>query len=171
MGSIYFYSAHESKTTDDSGVVSIKTKIPGIFTGVNGFVSPFPQGRYFKKAQIWTENGSQGDSITNLRIEDTDGVLGAASAAFTHYPVIQTLYDSDVASNGGATSGGLGIPAGEIMEISAIDPIDNRGLVFVPAQMYLCSDFIAGDGASGRTIRVNYIWGKYFEAPVAASGG
>lgn len=162
MGDIFFYGAHEKAITDQSGVGLIRTKIPGSFSGIGGFsTDPVPDGRYFKKAEFWTENGAPGDLLTNIRIEDTDQILLAQAALFPSYPVIQQLNDMGFTEQESAV-GGIGIPVGQPISIQAIDPHDNRGFMFIPSGLYLCADFHAGDGAINKTIRVNYTWGKYF---------
>lgn len=159
VNKILFYGATAEAETDESGTASLDIQIPGTFSGLSGFTGTSSEGRYVKKFQLWTENGATGDLVNNIRLEDRDGVLGAASGFFPSYPVVQYLQDQDISV--GAT-GGLSVPSGQVIEISPIDQIDNRGIMFAPAQIYLCMDYIAGDGASGRALKMNLIWGKYF---------
>lgn len=165
MGDIFMCAANDFARTDETGAAKIKTKIPGTFTSVDGFQEPAPDGRFFKSAHVWAENGVPGDLIKNIRVEDVDGILSQMAVLFPKYPVIQPLSDEDVS---GSASGGLVLPVGEVITLQAVDPRDNRGFKFIPAQLYICCDFVAGIVAADRVVRVNYIWGKYFSAPAVA---
>src|ERR1051326_6278051 len=134
--SIRIYSAHTRRTTDETGAASGCMKIPGTFSGIDGFsANPItgllPDGRYLKQAQIWTENGSPGDRVTNIRVEDMDGILSAVSGSLPYYPVVQYLSDQDITEDD-EVSDGLGVPQNTVISITPIDPIDNRGLQFIP---------------------------------------
>lgn len=142
----------EQSTTKDNAL-----KIPGTFAGLDGNAYP-TGGRWLKRAQIWTDSGAAGDKLTNLRIEDTDGKIPQPlRALFPAYPVISYLMDQEVESPG---EGGLQIPPGIVLNVEPIDPLDSRGLQFIPSELYLCSTF---NSSANKTCRINYIWGKYVE--------
>lgn len=158
MGKIVMYSACASSTipalatTKDNAL-----KIPGTFAGIDGIAYP-TAGRWLKKTQIWTDVGAAGDKLTDLRIEDTDGKIPEGMRElFPDYPVISHLMDEEVQSPGDA---GLYIPPNAVLTIEPIDPLDARGLQFIPSELYLCSTF---NSTALKTCRINYIWGKYIE--------
>lgn len=154
------YSALSSATTILGGSVDNQIKIPGTFTSFDPAIAP-SNGRWLKKTMIWTDTGAAGDKIVSLRLEDVDGVIPVpARAAFISYPVISYLMDQDVESPG---SPGLYIPPGIVLTIEPIDPVDNRGLQFLPSGLYLCSTFTSGALGINKTCRINYIWGKYLD--------
>lgn len=160
MGKIALYTAMSSCTTGIGGTVTNQLKIPGTFSSMDGSVAP-ANGRWLKETMIWTDAGAVGDKLTLLRIEDVDGVIPVpARAAFPDYPVLSYLMDQEVESPG---AGGLFIPVGQLIRIQPIDPLDVRGLQFIPSGLYLCSTFTSGGLSLSKTCRINYLWGKYIE--------
>lgn len=160
MGNIVLYPASSRVLTGEDGTASVCLRVPGTFNGNDGFSEPPSDGRYLREIQVWTEDGTGGDQVKNIRIEDDLKVLGAAAVLFKDYPVIQNM--ADVSATGEGISDGLIIPMGRMITLGPIDSIQNRGLRFIPAEVSLCFDVVAGDGASGRAFCANYLWGKYF---------
>lgn len=160
MGKILLYTAMSSCTTLVSGIINNQLKIPGTFSSLDGNLSP-ANGRWLKETIIWTDSGGVGDKITSLRIEDIDGKIPIElRGAFPDYPVLSHLMDQEVGAPG---AGGLFIPTGQFISIKPIDPLDSRGLQFIPSELYLCSTFTSGTLALNKVCRINYIWGKYVE--------
>lgn len=156
--SVFSSVLHDFATANAQGLGSIQTKVPGVFNGVNGIDSPPANGRYLREIHIWTDNGVSGDVLNNIRVQDIDGIIPVpVQAAFPAYPVIQTLSETEPPE--GNALAGVGIPVGQVLILRPIDPHDNRGFQFIPSGLYICADF---HSVIGKTVRVNYIWGKNF---------
>lgn len=159
--SIYFSSLYFQKTSILGGSVDFSVQIPGTYAGINPN-DPTGAGRYFKKAQIWSGTPVAGDSVTNLKVTDTDGHLSTQEKAlFPNYPDLFYLYETSVPTGCNA---GLIIPsagASAPLEIYQFDQYGNPVLKFLPAQLYLTGTFNTGNGVLGTVFNCNLFWGKW----------
>lgn len=80
-------------TTDETGLAILALKIPGTFAGIDSKLSTW-SGRKIYTGEIWFANGTDGDHIKDLTVEDTDGLIPEPlRAAFPLYPVLGSRND------------------------------------------------------------------------------
>lgn len=160
MSHVIYHPATVTVSTDENGSADFALEVPGTFSGFYG------DGRYFKEVLMWSVSGADGDRVHNLRIEDVDRILkpnqnvtdNQMRVRFPDYPVIQYMDDRDIP----AENRGVYLPVDYPIKIIPIDA--GRGFQFIPAQLYICGSFEAGDSAQGRTLRINITWGKAINA-------
>lgn len=139
-------------TTDLAGNASFSFKVPGTFAGLPmGLYEP-SSGRNIQKVDIWTVAGTEGDRITNMRVEDTDGVLAAISGNFPNYPVIQYFQDQAADSN----LRGFYISASRVLSMT---PVSGEAYAYIPSGLYLCADFNTANVVGiGHRVICNITW-------------
>ena len=155
MSRINFYPVSLKITTDVDGLGLVSLKVPGTFNGVTDLSA----GRFLKYLDVWTVSGTDGDYITNLRIDDTDGMIPIALRGnFSFYPTVAYFNDVDIEEDS-STIKGLCLPPG--LQIR-LDKLDDRELFnFVPAGMYLKCEFKTQNATKQKQIvRFNVGWGK-----------
>lgn len=138
-----------------SGNGTTSIQIPGVFAGPTP-TDPTNAGRYLKNVMVWSANAADGDAITSLTLEDTDGVVPAQlQGQFPNYPVIFDLLDTVA----GQTKQ-LPIPTAGMLADS-FDPQGGPLPRFLPAQLYLKMTFAVGGLNLGRTFRGVIRWGLW----------
>lgn len=146
-----FFSA---TSPDPAGPVSFSIKVPGTYGGIQP-ADP-STGRYFQEARIWSDTLTAGDTITDMKLTDTDGIVSMPERAFLpNYPDVVRFYDVSVTGTEGS---GLYLPrAGELL----IRPFEADGtspVRFMPAQLYLTGTLTTT--VVSKVFRGNIIWGR-----------
>lgn len=137
-----------SVTTSILGTGSLSVKIPGTFAGL---APADPTAvRYLSKIAIWADSPADGDFISSIAIQDTDGVIPVpARAAFPNYPIIAGFLESGVADGGWLKTEGMTIePLGGVLKT-------------LPSGLYITALFTSGGLSLGKIFRVNILWGYY----------
>lgn len=140
------------QTTDITGKASFAIKIPGTFGGLPAGLYEPSSGRNISKVDFWTIDGTDGDRLTNMRVEDTDGILSAISANFPSYPVIQYFQDqvADSSLRGFYISPNWPL---------TMTPVSGDAYAYVPSGLYLCADFTSANILGiGRKVVCNITW-------------
>lgn len=142
-------------TADITGVANLSVKVPGTFNGI----TDDKNGRFLKYVDIWTDIGTNGDRLSDLRIEDTDTILqnlGISTAAFPDYPILYQFQDQDLVETA-SLKRGLFLKD-QLIHIERIDPRDPYD--FIPSGFYLRATYINAAALGGQKVRVNVGWGK-----------
>lgn len=140
-------------TTDNTGVASFSVKVPGTFNGAAE--TSTTNGRFVQTLEFWTIDGTEGDYITNMRIEDSDGVIPVPlQPSFPFYPIM--LYFADFGAQPPLISG-LYLKPGMI---SLMSPMNGALSQFIASQLYLKADFhTANQTLTGQKAICNVRWG------------
>jgi hypothetical protein len=118
-------------TNGMTGTVTAQIKIPGTFNGFDRTILG-TQGRFIIAAQVEFGSPTAGDFLSNLHVEDIDGVIPAsAHGGFPNYPIVGTRVDPGVS----AANDGLYLSA-EAATIFV--PPDEE--LFIPSGLYLVAD-------------------------------
>lgn len=155
MGRITFQPISISLTTNGSGDANLSVRVPGTFTGPSDDKS----GRFLKFIDVWSDSGTDGDRICDLRIEDSDAILAGIglSGNFADYPVLYYFEDREVEESA-SVKRGLYLING-LTRLEKIDQRDPHN--FIPSGMYLKGTFkTANVVALGQKVRINLGWGK-----------
>lgn len=136
-----------------NGIATVSLKVPGTFAGIDGKLATF-SGRMPQKLGFFWGTPQEGDTCTDLRIEDTDlllqGVIGnpAAVALFPAYPIIKTIQDSGVA----AGNQGFYIAQTSLFNVDII--AGNK----IPSGFYIIGVFKRGSALGIDNMYVNIAW-------------
>lgn len=139
-------------TTGDDGKIDIVIPVPGTFNGIDPSVS---NGRLFISALLWTNNPVDEDRITQISLQDKDGVLPVpARAQFANYPILGYSIDPEM-TYGNVILAEILLNGSRVTEMGP--PLVPR---FLPSGFYLCATFTAGDAAANRILYGNFLWIK-----------
>lgn len=154
---------HYVATTDANGDASISIQVPGVYREGNPFENSLVDGRFLRTFEIWCPDGSDGDLLYDIRIEDTDNVLvgdgkpfssiAQASVFYPHYPIILYAQDDEIIETANLLKG-FAIPVGEIIRVQTIE------YEFIPSGLYLKAEFLQGGALQSKKVRMNVFWGQ-----------
>lgn len=153
---LVFSPIYVSKGTLLGGSVAFNIKIPGTFANI--LPTDPTAGRWFQEAEIWSDSAISGDTVTDMKLTDTDGVVPSEQRfLFPNYPDIIQFYDTSVT---GASGPGLLIPPSRSLVIRPFE-IDSKPVIkFLPSQLYLTGTLTSGDLSLGKVFRINIIWAR-----------
>lgn len=144
-------------TTLLSGDAAISIQVPDSFNGINDASN----GRFLSHFEVWSDGGTMGDRLHNIRIEDTDLILqgaGIPTGGFPNYPVIYYLEDTSVTETTNFKRGLSIFPDTPVVinKLDSREPFD-----FIPSGFYIKGTFTTANGLLiGQKIRINVFWGK-----------
>lgn len=142
--------------TGENGSVDFSLSVPGTFAGI----TDDKPGRFLSRIEVWTENGTDGDLFSDMRLEDEESLLvpSGASALFPLYPVLTYFEDRDITPTENMKRG-IFIKPGQLHRVEKIDY--REPYEFVPARMCIKGKFTSANvDPIGKVMRVNVIWGK-----------
>lgn len=147
-----------SATSVLGGSVSFSIKIPG------GFNSIFPtdptKGRFLLEARIVADNPIDGDYVKDLKLVDTDSLIGAGEQALLpNYPDVVRFYDDSDKDNGN----GIWFMNDKPLVITPF-PQETPSLSparFMPGGIYLSGTFVTGGLSLGKTFRGSLLWARW----------
>lgn len=164
MSQLIFTPCCVSAISDENGAATLRIRIPGAFAGLQFDNTSPKSGRFFKSASLWTDNGTAGDRVSSLRLEDDNRILEripdpenagkTLSERFPEYPLILRFGDSAVELPAIA---GAFLPTNGPLVIAGINDPELR---FVPAGLSLVVDYVAAGGAD-KILRCNFYWGTF----------